>query len=123
MSLLDVGILCTLITSAEQKDNLITANSKIEAISGAVIYAYRPNVPAFRRPIAEVAHTGAFYPCPDAGFIPIVPQFLKPFYENLGLFNLVHSTNVDYFLQIVKGKLYIAQGNRTYFPREGKRFM
>jgi hypothetical protein len=37
MGLLDVGLLCTLITSAEQKDNLITANGEIEAVSGAVI--------------------------------------------------------------------------------------
>jgi hypothetical protein len=103
MSLLDVGILCALITSAKQNDNLITADSEIEAVSGAVIYTYRPNIPAFRRPIAEVTHTSAFDPYPDAGFSPIISQILKPFYKNFGLSNLVHNTSVDYYLHIVKG--------------------
>jgi hypothetical protein len=107
MSLLNVGLLGTLITSAEQKDNLTTANSEIEAISGAVIDTYRPNFPTFRRPIAEVAHTGAFYSCPDAGFSSIISQILKPFYEGFSLPNLIHNISVDYYLQIVKGKLYI----------------
>jgi hypothetical protein len=102
MSMIDVSILRAFITPTEQKDNLITANSKIKTVSGSVIYPYRPDFPAFRPPIAEIAHTGTFNPCPDTGFSPVILQTLKPFCENFGLPNLIHNTNVDYYLQIVK---------------------
>jgi hypothetical protein len=103
MGILDVSPLCTFITSAEQKDNLIIADSEIEAVSGAIIYTHRPDFPAFRRPIPEVTHTGAFNPCPDAGLSPIIPQILKPFCKNFSLSDFVHNINVDYYLRIVKG--------------------
>jgi hypothetical protein len=103
MGILDVSPLCTFITSAEQKDNLIIADSEIEAVSGTIIYTHQPDFPAFRRPIPEVTHTGAFNPCPEAGLSPIIPQILKPFCEDFSLPDFVHNINVDYYLQIVKG--------------------
>jgi hypothetical protein len=61
------------VSPSKRKDNLIIANSKIE----------------------EIAHTGAFYPYPDAGLASIISQILKSFYENFGLFNLIHTINAE----------------------------
>jgi hypothetical protein len=106
-----IGLLGGLISAAQQYDYFISGILVIYTVPGAVIDTHFRNITQ-KTVIARITFLKPINPGKNKAPCNIIPKFFEPFFKN-PRFAYLHTFNVGYNLQIIKGKIGLLFTVRT----------